>query len=673
MASVLDRSMFQKKATERVARERLKKMGNIQDYAGSGMFGTGGTMEDTGFRYPQPLGYGVGQVDPGIPEALKQRSFSGSQIVQGGDYTNRDVPDLRAKFQGLRNDLLMKIREVQTSSDPNKFEIINELQSKLAKLDRERDKTIALADRVTYTAEDKYGNLPGGATPFYSTDVVGPMLPQNMDIFQSLSERAAQNNLKTVPPVPNPALTPPPSDMEVDARGQSTRTFMDGKPLTAAGIPAFKGMLENQAGPSGMEMEARKLPKDAQGVQKGPTGMEAEVLGRKGSITPADVAAGLNNPKPEVREKTAADFAKQFADMAPKYEGINKGLMLAQIGFAIAAGESPNAMSNIANGLLAGSNMMIKDKAAKDEFNRQIQLSAMEYGLEIAKEDRALGREIAKEDRALGREFTDYVASGEVTYRGKTYESGESIPVLHSDIISGRMPDGVVSESLSDAMRVRDTALRTALIEAEENKTLSAEQYRASIAEIDKAADAFSKARNTIPLIEASIIRNAKGEVNGLKPAFLKAVNQAASALQIKLEGLDSVEKYDSAMKTVAARMVQDILGEAGNNISNVDRALVDSIVGVAAGGYGNMFKDQGVLNDKLQEILQQAESKQQSALDTYNTLMEGLSGTYTPSGTPFRSEKAERVFNPEEQAPKFEYLIDESGKYIKRYLGGGE
>jgi hypothetical protein len=475
--------------------------------------------------------------------------------------------------------------------------------------------------------------------------VVSQMSPEQLDIFNNL-DRAANN---PTPDVPAPDVPAP----DVPA----PKVAVPGSPIL---------------GPSGMEMEARGLDAEDNAAQQGP---DFERTGRQGPLisNPSEVATGLNAEDPVVREKTLEDFMKEFTDAAPKYEGIDKNLMLAQIGFAIAAGESPNAMQNIANGLLAGSDMMIKDKAAKDEFNRQVQLSAMQYGLEGKAQDRALEREIAKEDRALGRQFTDYVASKEVTYRGTKYGPNESIPVLHSDIIGGNMPDGVVSESLSDAMTVNNTALRKALLEAEENQTLSPEQYRASIADIDKAADAFSKARNTIPLIEASIIRNAKGEVTGLKPALQKAVNQAASALGIKLEGLDSVEKYNSAMQTVAARMVQDILGEAGNNISNVDRSLVDAIVGVAAGGYGNIFKDQGVLNAKLQEILQQAESKQQSALDTYNTLMEGLGGTYTPSGTAFRSEKAERVFNPEESAPKFEYLIDESGKYVKRYLGGGE
>jgi hypothetical protein len=395
----------------------------------------------------------------------------------------------------------------------------------------------------------------------------------------------------------------------------------------------------------------------------GPSTMEADARGRGPMIAdPAAVAAGLNAEDIEVREKTLVDFMKEYSDAAPKYEGMDKNLLLAQIGFAIAAGESPNAMQNIANGLLAGSDMMLKDKAAKDEFNRQIQLAAMQYGF----------GEVSK-DRQLERQTTDYVASRKVTYRGKKYGPNESIPVLHSDIINGRMPDGVVSESMNEAMLSTDATIREALLEARKNQTLSAEQYRETVTQIDKAASDFSMARNTIPLIEASIIRNADGEVTGLKPALATAVNKAANALNIKLEGLDSAEAYNSAMQTVSARMVQDILGEAGNNISNVDRELVAGIVGVAAGGYGNIFKDPVVLNSKLQEILQQAESKQQSALDTYKTLMEGFGNTYTPSGTPFRSMKAERVFAPTEPVQGFEYSIDENtGKYVKRYLDGG-
>jgi hypothetical protein len=235
------------------------------------------------------------------------------------------------------------------------------------------------------------------------------------------------------------------------------------------------------------------------------------------------------------------------------------------------------------------------------------------------------------------------------------------------------MPDGVVSESMNDAMLTTDATIRKALVEAEKEGRLAPEQYRQTIAELDKAASDFSKARNTITLIESSIIRNADGMVTGLKANAMKAINQAASFVNIDLGAeYESPQAYDSAMQTVAARMVQDILGESGANISNVDRELVANIVGVAAGGYGNAFKDPQVLNAKLQEILQQAEGKQQSALDTYNTLMEGFGSTESPSGTPVRSLRAERVFAPEQPVQAFEYTIDENGRYVKRYLDGG-
>ena len=515
--------------------------------------------------------------------------------------------------------------------------------------------------------------------------VVSQMTPEQLDIFNDL-DRAANN------PIPDMFAPEGPSGMEREAQG--SRLSRLSKPF-------------GPFGPSGMETEARSggpraainpapdvpapdVPAPKVAVPGSPilgrSTMEADARDRGPLISnPLEVATGLNAEDPAVRERTLKDFMKEFTDAAPKYEGPDKGLLLAQIGFAIAAGESPNAMQNIANGLLVGSDMMIKDKAAKDEFNRQIQLSAMQYGLagkaqdlalerELASEDRALGRELAKEDRALGRQFTDYVASKEVTYRGTKYGPNESIPVLHSDIIGGNMPDGVVSESLSNAMTVNNTALRKALIEAEENQTLSPEQYRASIEEVDAAASSFSAARNLIPLIESSILRNADGEVTGLRAAATKAINQFANAVGVDLGAqYQSKEAYDSAMKNVAVQMVQDLLGESGKTISDADRQLIDRLVGLQADIMSGVLSDKDVINSRLQEILKTAESKQQSALDTYGTLMEGLGGTLTPSGTSFRSLKAERVFNPSEPERAFTYNITEDGKYVRTYLGGGE
>jgi len=59
---------------------------------------------------------------------------------------------------------------------------------------------------------------------------------------------------------------------------------------------------------------------------------------------------------------------------------------MAMIGFAIAAGESPNALSNIANGLLAGTKMMKEDRATQQARTDKINMLA----LSEANEDRRL-------------------------------------------------------------------------------------------------------------------------------------------------------------------------------------------------------------------------------------------------------------------------------------------
>jgi len=514
--------------------------------------------------------------------------------------------------------------------------------------------TDAVTDALSVLQSLGSGVIEYGVAPVVSaaSPELGEMIYDQIPMFDASAEELALMG-QAVPSNLRPSDTP--KMVAFEAAGRGTPPLMPA-PQQRTGL--------RTPGDVQAPMNVAPAAGSAPVVPTGRSTMEADARDRGPLISnPADVAAGLNAEDPAVREKTVTDFMKEYTDAAPKYEGMDKGLLLAQIGFAIAAGESPNAMQNIANGLLAGSDAMLKDKAAKDEFDRQIQLASMQYGF----------GEMASQ-RALERQFTDYVASGDVEYRGKTYRAGESVPVLHSDIINGRMPGGVVSEGLSDAMMANDTTLRKALLEAQKDKTLSAEQYRASVADLDAAASNFSSARNLIPLIESSIIRNADGEVTGLKAAATKAINQAANAIGIDLgEEFQSREAYDSAMRNVSVQMVQDLLGESGKTISDADRQLIDRLVGLQADVLSGVLSDKDVINNRLQEILRTAESKQQTAVDTYATLMEGLGGAYTPSGTPFRSFKAERVFNPSEPERAFTYNITEDGKYVKVYSNEGQ
>ena len=160
---------------------------------------------------------------------------------------------------------------------------------------------------------------------------------------------------------------------------------------------------------------------------------------------------------------------KEFTDNAPEYKGMDKGLAIAKIGFAMAAGQSPNAVTNIANALSQGADMFIEDDAKRDAFNRQVQLSALQYGLgEVAKQ-RAQGR-------ADARNFDTYV----VGKGGYTAPDGTKFK-------EGQMVELSMAERLKNADKMQNLASLTALKERKEFQVKEMELKTAEL-ELLKAA-----------------------------------------------------------------------------------------------------------------------------------------------------------------------------------------
>ena len=146
---------------------------------------------------------------------------------------------------------------------------------------------------------------------------------------------------------------------------------------------------------------------------------------------------------------------KEFTEKAPKYEGLDKGMAIAKIGFAIASGKDPNAIVNIANGLSMGADMFIEDKKEKDAFDRQLKLSALQYGMgEISKE-----RAQARADR---RDFNDYIVNKPGTYFGREYEKEESIRLSMDQVLS-LGPKAMQNLSSLEAYTERKEAIASAI------------------------------------------------------------------------------------------------------------------------------------------------------------------------------------------------------------------
>lgn len=662
----MNRPLFRR----REARDRLNEMAGVQGFQDGGGVSAGMEAEARRRVIPSPVTSGIVSVAPASAVSfldLVEKARRG-ETVTFEDYqnfaTNENastrqaqevlsmvespgyVPDEASMRLALSPDLA---RSPDIRSDPRasygRQGIINLFSDVFGGTTRGEAAARQQAAEAEQRAYDEYIRQGGSEADLRR------MREGEEDMFQNLERAASAQGMSGMEAEARLSRLSGPSGMEMEARSRG---------------PMIR--------PSGMEAEARDsrrsvAPTAASAVTPAPSqaaaqrpaplppsDMERDARSRGPLITnPAEVAAGLNAPDPAVRERTVADFMQEYTANAPKYEGGDKRLMHAMIGFAIAAGDSPNAMTNIAQGLQAGAQMFLQDKAAKDEFDRQIQLNAMQYGMQ----------EVGQE-RALGRQFTNYVAQDNVTYRGKTYGPGESVPVLHSDIINGRMPGGVVTEGTSDALLASDAAIRKSMAEAVQNRTLSGTEYRTAIETLDNAASDYTSARNLMPLLEASLVRAANGEVTGISSALTRKMNETMNAFGLKPPAeYESPEAFESALRQVSVSMVQDLLGESGKTISDADRRLIDGLIGLQQDIMSGVIKDPDILTRKVQELMRTLESKQRSALDTYTTAMEGYGGSFSPSGTPVRSYRAERVFNPEEAAPQVQYRFDDKGRLV--------
>jgi hypothetical protein len=348
---------------------------------------------------------------------------------------------------------------------------------------------------------------------------------------------------------------------------------------------------------------------------------------------PAAVAAGLNAEDPAVREKTVTDFMKEYSDAAPKYEGVDKNLLLAQIGFAIAAGESPNAMQNIANGLLAGSDVLMKDKAAKAEFDRQVQLSAMQYGLDTT-----------KAERERGRQPLSFVALEDTVYKGKPVKKGQPVMIPYSEIErnGGMVPAGFGDSTMVTAINERQAAILDTLEEARKEKILDDSTVDTRRKDFSLASSKALSAQRGLEYMEQGLLTIAEGGVVGIRGSAEQIAKNLAAAAGLE----DVATQFDNREDAVAfaRKGFQNLIPVAfsgtqtGNSISNFDvEQLAEAFV-------GSMFKDgvwsmTFVTEDKLMNNLKSAmdllETGRQQALTDMTAIEQSLIGRTLASGLP--------------------------------------
>ena len=366
----------------------------------------------------------------------------------------------------------------------------------------------------------------------------------------------------------------------------------------------------------------------------------------------------------EQKKNVIDDIVKQFTDRAPKYEGLNQGLAIAKIGFAMAAGESPNAMTNIAKALSDGADMLIKDKDKKDAFNRQISLTGLQLGLTEQFKINAEERLSKAKTKELRDKPLVMIASKDIEYKGKKYSKNDAVPISQGDLMDGNLQSGLqptsfassVMQGIADSVKNNKKFVQD-LIKSKQIKDIS--QARLVRKEYDDAARSVIQAENGIGLLNKAMLLTAEGGVTGLSNVVKDAMVKGGNLFGIEV-GKEYKTKAEavSAMKQALQDLIPVTLGgvQSANSISNRDvEFLITAFFGAGALD-GGIFKlaaeDKEIMVGRLQNAVKKMRSEQQRSLGMMRSIEGDLVNLYKPGTT----ESALGIIDPikQELAPFF-------------------
>ena len=354
---------------------------------------------------------------------------------------------------------------------------------------------------------------------------------------------------------------------------------------------------------------------------------------------------------------------KEFTSNAPKYEGMDRGLAIAKIGFAMAAGQSPNAITNIAKALSDGADMFIQDDAERRKFKRQVDLSALQYGLgEISKQ--------RTQARADARNFMKYVATKDMEYKGVKYEEGEDVLVSMSDLLAngGRLPSGLRDQALhlkfTQAVIEKEKANAKALENMRKELLITDEQATKIAKNYQDAASKFKSADTGIAYFEQALDILAKDGATGAAGLFKNIKYKTGNFLGIELGKkyeLDDVEELKRLFAQGLQPLIKVTLGEtqSANSISNRDvEFLIKAFFGDRAleeGVFNFATSDNEEMAKRVQAAMRSMRQAQIGNLNTMNTLERRLSTRILPG----------------EEVGSGLALIDEAKTGVSSYLPG--
>jgi len=225
-----------------------------------------------------------------------------------------------------------------------------------------------LADISMNFTLDPDGNIiRKGRSPEEKQDIIGPM-----GIGDSLSTSPVDTGGEGFEYTEEPEKTTLAEKAQAAAAAKTEAAAVATKP----GVEDQGALGDLSAGLPGNQVAG---PIDKEGAEAYAADTIAKTFGKK--MTPKEATRDLKF------------YVNEFKENLPEYEGMSeqeKGFLLMDAGLRVMAGQSPNAITNIANGLKGIGAEFAKDKKEKRKWDRQVELSAAKYGLEAMNKQRAL-------------------------------------------------------------------------------------------------------------------------------------------------------------------------------------------------------------------------------------------------------------------------------------------
>ena len=288
-------------------------------------------------------------------------------------------------------------------------------------------------------------------------------------------------------------------------------------------------------------------------------------------------------------KQSMQELKEEFLAQLPKYEGMSqeeKGLLIAEAGLRVMAGQSSNAITNIATGLKGLGPELAKGAKEKREWNRQVELSAAKYALQTTKTNRA-------EDLALAKE-------------GRIIKKGTAFPATENQLRNGileRYPLTYLETYRSDAKDL------LALVKAGQEGRVPAKSFSETQTKYENTLDSYKSSLNMKIFLRESARLAADGNVLGAKGFIGQKLDRALNAIGIQgneeqaawMEEYRSTDKskYDANQKRLGVAMATELLREGSKTLSDNDRKRVEELIADLVGKNG-VFISEDVLKAKL-------------------------------------------------------------------------